>query len=120
MKKVFCILGMVFSLGMTAFCIVSLFMLNYKGSGYLDSATFGADFYTYMYRASKDINSNTAYIGRFLGDIMVFFTILFAIIGAISFCFFGVKLAKETKKENPVPTAPSTPAPDFGTSETNI
>ncbi|MBR6101730.1 MAG: hypothetical protein IKP95_04820 [Ruminococcus sp.] len=119
MKKVFCILGMVFSLGMTAFSIVFLFVMDHPYGSYLDSASFGADFYTYIYKGSQSINTSIRGIGSFMYDVMVFFTILFAIMGVISFCFFGVKLAKETKKEN-LGTTTSLPAPNLGTANTNI
>jgi len=117
MKKSFCILGMIFSLGMTAFNVVSIFILNCHTYGYLDSAKFGADFYTYMYRATSGVYSNTNGIGSFLEEMMLVFCITFAIIGLVLFCFFGIKLADARKTSQPAP-APM-PAAAYGGTDIN-
>lgn len=103
MKKGFCIAGM---------CVgVIMIVIGLAGSNinavfygdYPDSASFGADFYTYIYTATHDAASNVADLGYFMMTAMKAVAGLLgrfiAAFGAVVVCFFGYKFAEIRENE---------------------
>ncbi len=104
MKKGFCIAGIIVGVIMIIIGLAGAGLdANFNGS-YPDSATFGADFYTYIYGATHDAASNVASLGYFMMTAMKAVAGLLgrfiAAFGAVVVCFFGYKFA-EIKENEP-------------------
>ena len=119
MKKGFCIAGIVVGVIMIVIGLAGASLdANFNGS-YPDSATFGADFYTYIYGATHDAASNVASLGYFMMAAMKAVAGLLgrfiAAFGAALVCFFGYKFAEiresepaKVEEEKPAETAAET------------
>ena len=103
MKKGLCIAGIVVGVIMIVIGLAGASLdANFNGS-YPDSATFGADFYTYIYGATHDAASNVASLGYFMMTAMKAAAGLLgrfiAAFGAAVVCFFGYKFAEIRESE---------------------
>ncbi len=96
MKKIFCIVGIIVG--------VVMIIMGFSVHGIQDvpnyytpeAFSFGADYYTDQYEATRDTALNVAYLGY---DIQDYFNYgiatlgkFFAMLGAVVVCFFGYKL----------------------------
>ena len=113
MKKGFCIAGIVVGVIMIVIGLAGASLdANFSGS-YPDSATFGADFYTYIYGATHDAASNVASLGYFMMTAMKAVAGLLgrfiAAFGAAVVCFFGYKFA-EIRESEPAKVEEEKPA----------
>ncbi len=96
MKKIFCIVGIIVG--------VVMIIMGFSVHGIQDvpnyytpeAFSFGADYYTDQYEATRDTALNVAYLGY---DIQDYFNYgiatlgkFFALLGAVVVCFFGYKL----------------------------
>ncbi len=107
MKKIFSIVGIAVGAMIIIFGIVMIGMSI--GSSYLLSTEFGADFYTYSYRATKAAADNVRALSRIARE---GFGFLLIAIGATDVCAFGCKLADSLdlkKASKPAPVAPVAP-----------
>ena len=98
MKKIFCILGIIVGIAMI---VIGVNAAGYSvGNTYempLDY-TFGADYYTEQYGATRDAALNSAYLGYALQGALTFGIAFLgkalAALGAAVICLFGYKLGK--------------------------
>lgn len=103
LAKIFSILGIVAGLVVIVFGIITL--NSYTGAWSDTSTSFGADFYTYSYKATARAGNNVDEVGDMLQKAIGFVLIS---MGLFDICFFGLKFAAipgEQKKdpvENPV------------------
>lgn len=86
-----------------------------------DYATFGADFYTYQYKATRAVASNAAVAANNLRELSgaqaAYFGLLLMAIGALTVVHYGkkyfteyiVEVAEEPKEETPEIEAEETP-----------
>lgn len=96
MKKIFCIVGIIVGVIMIIMGF-SVHGIQETTNYYLpDAFSFGADYYTDQYEATRDAALNVAYLGY---DIQDYFNYgiatlgkFFALLGAVVVCFFGYKL----------------------------
>lgn len=92
MQVIYCIIGQaagIYSL------ILGIDGISFYGHNYLDKITFGADFYTEIYAATKAAASSIIA----LGDVMEKFANAFLIcIGIFMLAFFGLSLFKAIAK----------------------
>lgn len=115
MKKVFCVAGMI--IGIVIF-ILGIVLASKKvdySSDTTISYTFGADFYTEIYGATRNVSNHTARIGNMLESVLNTFMKVFGLVimcgGAAVVCAFGCKLGDSGKPSpTPVPTAAPEPA----------
>ena len=111
MNKRFCVIGMI--VGIITVLIGLYVAFGYKASfngTYTDSASFGADFYTYIYEATSDASYNVAALGNLVSKALSFIVrslgfLLMSIGGAIT-CFFGYKMDCIKKDTKPVLNLP--------------
>lgn len=77
-------------------CIFLVSTMEHHSTWISESASFGADYYTYSYDSSRDISMNTAATARYLASIgeMVKkgFGFLFMSVGALTTVFYGKKV----------------------------
>ena len=96
MKKIFCIVGIIVGVIMIIMGF-SVHGIQETTNYYLpDAFSFGADYYTDQYEATRDTALNIAYLGY---DIQDYFNYgiatlgkFFGLLGAVVVCFFGYKL----------------------------
>ncbi len=100
MKKVFCIIGLVVGAHMMIFGFIVMGLED--GSTYLYSTTFGADFYTYSYRATRVAAENVGYLTIIVQKGLSFLLIG---LGAMDICMFGCKLGEGKKAKAAAPAA---------------
>ena len=99
-KIIFAVIGILAGIATIIFSISVL--SGYNSWGYLSDTSFGGDFYTYSYRATRAAAENVERLGRMLKDAVGY--ILMAI-GLADIAFFGVKLC-----EKPVVVTQSAPS----------
>ena len=110
MKKNFCIIGM--AMGAIIVVLGLYYAFGYNGYTFSGSSsasyTFGADYYTEEYTATRNAANNVLGLGANYRDAMkfTFRTIGFVIsaLGGVIICFFGYKL-EEAKKHKTGPAA---------------
>ncbi len=91
--------------------IVGIWFLDrqFYGASSLKDITFGADFYTEIYNASRRIYSMLSHINDFIEYVKKGFGFAFIFLGAIDICLFGSKLEVPEKQasvfENASPSA---------------
>ena len=118
MKKGFCVAGMI--IGIVIFIlgiVLASKKVNYSSDTTI-SYTFGADFYTEIYGATRNVSNHTARIGNMLESALNTFMKVFGLVimcgGAAIVCAFGCKLGDQGKP-SPVPepaaAAPAAAAP---------
>ena len=61
---------------------------------FADYASFGADFYTYQYKATTYAVSNLYSIGLYIEDVVRIAGYVIAAVGLVIFCAFGVRLGE--------------------------
>lgn len=103
MKNFLRIMGMLVGVSMIVFGIVTWVGAEYYTSiNSADYASFGADFYTYIYRATRAAALNTAEIGDTLDKLAETLTtaigFMFICAGITEICYFGSKIEKKEKK----------------------
>ena len=103
MKKIFSYVGIAVGLAVVIMGFVVLGLET--GNTYIESASFGGDFYTYSYSATRIAAQNVGYLAEIVGKGIAFLLIA---IGATDICVFGFKLA-DVMKEQTV-TAEKAPA----------
>lgn len=96
MKKIFCICGIIVGIVMIIFGINAATFSGGMSFEFPEGYTFGADYYTEQYGATRAAAINVAYLGRFTQEAMIFGISFMgkalAVIGAAVICFFGYKL----------------------------
>ena len=90
MKKIFCVIGII--VGMIIIILGFVVLGLDTGSSYISSAEFGADFYTYCYKAIKIAADNVISMAKIVNRGIAFLLIA---IGATDICIFGYKLVDE-------------------------
>lgn len=104
MKKLFPILGIVCGI---VCCILGIVLMDASVGVYADSASFGADFYTYSVKATAVAANNVRHLAEAVVD---GFSYLLLAIGLTDICLFGCKLTKTfAPKTAPAPYAPFAP-----------
>ncbi len=101
-----------FALGV-ATIVMGVLVLDCSTGNYADSATFGADFYTYMYKAGRYAANNITYLAEI---VKLGFGALLISLGGFEIIFFTSRGRKEVREAAPVapsyiaPVAPVAPA----------
>lgn len=102
MKKVFSLIGIVIGIAIIIFGIrlASINIYGYSGS-YTSSYTFGADYYTEQYAATRNTANNldnfAEYAERVVEKTMPCIGVIVALFGAAVSCFFGCRFADSFK-----------------------
>lgn len=97
MKKKFSLIGMIVGVAIIVLGIVVLSLDI--GGGYLESTSFGGDFYTYSYRATRTAANN---VGDLISAFKIGVGFLLISIGATDICVFGCKMAEAKESASPV------------------
>ena len=109
MKKKFSISGIVVGVIIVFIGVYTIFgfRMSYIGAR-PSSCTFGADYYTEQYGATRNAANNIAELGEFIDESSDFaFRIIGLVIiafGCVTICYFGCQLADEV--DPPLPPAP--------------
>ena len=103
MKKAWNILGIVFGVLAIVFGIIILT----QDTGYHpDSASFGGDFYTYSYKATRAAALN---IDALLKVVKLSFGFLMFVLGGADICYFGQKCEKVSTEKTAIDVAADEP-----------
>lgn len=94
MKKTFCTAGIVAG----AIIVIFGFIVLSLDTGYsgLESTSFGGDFYTYSYRATRVAAQNVCDLAEIVKK---GFSFILIALGATDICFFGSKLPEKAEKK---------------------
>ena len=103
-KKTWNLIGMALGIAILVTGLILIFALPISTNwDYADYASFGADFYTYQYKATKVVASNTAQISRGLENlseaIATAFGVLLIAVGALTSLNYGKKFFTEDMPE---------------------
>ena len=103
MKKGFCIAGIIIGIIMIVIGLAGSNIDAVFYGEFPDSASFGADFYTYIYGATQDTATNVAELGYYMMTAMKTVAGLLgrfiAAFGAAIVCFFGYKFGEIRESE---------------------
>ncbi len=94
MKKTFCVWGIVFGIIIVVFGI--FVMMQNPGSNNMVSTSFGADFYTYSYKATHEAAENIYYLSHI---VRIGISLLLISIGITDICAFGVAMSNDSNKQ---------------------
>ena len=103
MKKAFSIIGLISGIAIICLGLYIAFSLSNSYNGdTAEYASFGADFYTYEYKATKIAASNVKSLGEYLEKIVSIAGYFIAVMGVATSCYFGCKLGEkqETQSNN--------------------
>ena len=89
MKKAFSILGMIFG---GVIVVMGIIVLTMDMGTHLDTASFGGDFYTYSYKATRAAANNVYYLEDIVRKGIGFLLIA---LGLTDICAFGSKLGSD-------------------------
>lgn len=104
MKKTFSMIGII--AGAIIIIILGIVVLALDtGTTYVESASFGADFYTYSYKAIKIAAQNVGNLANIASKGIGFLLIA---IGITDICVFGCKLADIKEPPSALPATPIT------------
>lgn len=103
-KKTWNLIGIALGIAILVTGLILIFALPVSTSwDYADYASFGADFYTYQYKATKVVASNTAQISRGLENlseaIATAFGVLLIAVGALTSLNYAKKFFTEGMPE---------------------
>ncbi len=104
-----------FALGV-ATIVMGVMVLDCSTGSYADSASFGADFYTYMYKAGRYAANNIIYLAEI---VKLGFGALLISLGGFEIIFFTSRGRKDIRDAAPVapaytaPVAPAYAAPTY-------
>lgn len=105
-KKNFSIIGMILGAAIIAFAVIMLFTHDiHPDATYLSKLTFGGDYYTEQYNATRVAAAELEQIGWNMRNLFEYSCFLLMGFGGLIVCYFGVKLGEATSTQSKTATA---------------